>query len=133
DYEAVIIIYQKEEEPRNPPIVTITNPPYSPYTTSSSVFGLVSTVLNVDSKSQIHMYLNGVNYTTFSYNLTSKGLNASLNLKEGVNTVTVTATNDVGSDSKTVEIIYTKPQSLQPPVVTFINPGVNPYFSEVSS
>ena len=133
DYEAVIIVYQKEEEPRNPPIVTITNPPYSPYTTNSSIFGLVSTVLNVDTKANIQVYLNGVNLTTFSYDLTSKGLNASLNLKEGVNTVTVTASNEVGSDSKTVQIIYKKPETLQPPVVTFINPGVDPYYTSEST
>lgn len=133
DYKSVIIIYQKVDEPRNPPIVTITNPPYTPFTTNSAIFGLVSTVLNVDSKANIHVYLNGVNLTAFSYDLTSKGLNASLNLKEGANTVTVTASNDVGSDSKTVEIIYNKPETLQPPVVTFINPGVDPYYTSEAS
>ncbi len=133
DYEAVIIIYQKEEEPRNPPIVTITNPPYTPYTANSPVFGLVSTVLNVDAKANIQVYLNGVNLGAFSYDLTSKVLNASLNLKEGVNTVTVTASNEVGSDSKTVQIIYKKPETLQPPVVTFINPGVDPYYTSEAS
>lgn len=133
DYEAVIIIYQKEAEPRNPPIVTITNPPYSPYTTTSSVFGLVSTVLNVDTKSQIQVYLNGMNLSVFSYDNSSKAVNASLNLIEGTNTVTVTASNGVGSDSKTVQIIYKKPEAIQPPIVTFVNPGVDPYYTSEAS
>ncbi len=133
DYEAVIIIYQKEEEPRNPPIVTITNPPYSPYTTTSSVFGMVSTVLNVDSKSQIQVYLNGMNLGVFSYDNATKAVNASLNLIEGTNTVTVTGSNDVGSDSKTVQIIYKKPEAIQPPIVTFVNPGVDPYYTSEAS
>lgn len=133
DYESVIIIYKEEEAPRNPPIVTITNPPYTPYYTSSNIFGLVSTVLNVDSKSQIRVYLNGVNLHAFSYDNGSKVVNASLNLIEGTNTVTVTGTNEVGSDSKTVEIIYRKPQSQQPPIVDFVNPGVDPYYTSVST
>ncbi|MFT5820732.1 MAG: hypothetical protein ACI8ZM_001979 [Crocinitomix sp.] len=133
DYESVIIIYQKEEEPKNPPIVTITNPPYTPYYTSSNIFGLVSTVLNVDRKSQIRVYLNGVNLNAFSYDGTAKVVNASLNLNEGTNTVTVTATNDVGSDSKTVEIIYRKPDAAQPPIVDFVNPGMNPHYTSISS
>lgn len=133
DYESVIIIYEKEEEPINPPIVTITNPPYTPYHTNSSVFGLVSTVLNVESKSQIHVYFNGINLNAFSYNLSSKVLNASLNLIEGTNTVTVTATNEAGSDSKTVQIIYKKPVTEQPPIVDFVYPGVDPYYSNVSA
>ena len=133
DYETVIIIYQQEEEPKNPPIVTITNPPHTPYHTSSEIFGLVSTVLNVDRKSQIRVYLNGVNLNAFSYNSTSKVVNASLNLNQGTNTVTVTATNEVGSDSKTVQIVYKKPETMQPPIVDFVNPGVNPHYTGSST
>ena len=129
DYESTIIIYEKEEEEKRPPIVTITNPSYSPYTTSNSTFGLAATVLEVDSKSQIRVYLNGVIHPVFSYSTTTKILNSTLNLMEGVNTVTVTATNEVGSDSKTVQIIYEKPIEKQPPVVTYIDPSIDPYMT----
>lgn len=132
DYESVIIVYEKEEEVIAPPIVTITNPPYSPYFTNSSVFGLVSTVLNVDTKAQIHVYLNGVNLTSFSYGLDTKVLSSSLNLIEGTNTVTVTATNAAGSDSKTVEINYKKPETIQPPIVSFVTPNKNPHFTTIA-
>ena len=133
DYESVIIVYVEEEEPLNPPIVTITNPPYTPYETNSNIFGLVSTVLNVDSKAQIDLYLNGVNLNSFAYNTGTKVLNASLNLNEGTNTVTVSATNAAGSDSKTVQIIYRKPITEQPPIVDFVNPGVDPYYTNVGT
>jgi len=133
DYESVIIIYKEEKDPLNPPIVTITNPPYTPYTTNSNVFGLVSTVLNVDSKAQIDLYLNGVNLNSFAYNVGTKVLNASLNLNEGTNTVTVSATNDAGSDSKTVQIIYRRPVTEQPPIVSFVNPGVDPYYTTMAN
>ncbi len=127
DYESTIIIYKKDEPRPEPPIVTITNPPYSPYTTANGIFNLAATVLNVDSKSQIKVYFNGVNLTNFSYSTTTKNLGATLNLSEGTNTVTVTGTNAVGSDSKTVKIIYNRPEQIQPPIVDFIFPSVDPY------
>jgi hypothetical protein len=133
DYESTIIIYKKEVPPIEPPIVTITNPPYSPYTTNNSAFNFASTVLNVDNKSQIKVYFNGQYLSNFNYNLTSKALNASLNLQEGTNTITVTASNQAGSDSKTATIIYEKPQVKQPPIVDFVAPSVDPYTTTQSA
>jgi hypothetical protein len=86
-------------------------------------------VLNVDSKAQIKVYFNGAYVSNFNYNVTSKALNTTLNLQEGTNTITVTATNTAGSDSKTANIIYEKPQVKQPPVVNFIVPSSNPHTS----
>lgn len=127
DYESTIIVYKKEEPTIEPPIVTITNPPYSPYTTNNNTFNFASTVLNVDSKSQIKVYFNGSYLPNFTYNTSSKALYATLNLQQGTNTVTVTATNAAGSDSKTAKIIYERPQTVQPPVVNFIVPSVDPH------
>ncbi len=127
DYESTIIIYEKEVPQIQPPIVTITNPPNSPHTTSSSTFNFASTVLNVDSKNQIKVYFNGAYMSNFTYSTTSKNLYATLNLQEGTNTITVTATNPAGSDSKTATLIYRKPQVQQPPVVDFITPPVDPF------
>ena len=129
DYESTIIIYKRPIPLPQPPIVTITNPSYSPYTTNNNTFNLASTVLNVDSKSQIKVYFNGVNLPNFSYSTSTKVLNANLSLLEGTNTVTVTATNNDGSDSKTVQIIYNKPAEILPPVVSYIYPSVDPYLT----
>ena len=127
DYESTIIIYEQEIPVIQPPIVTITNPPYSPYTTNSNVFNFGSTVLNVDSKSQIKVYFNGAYMSNFTYSTSTKKLNATLNLLEGTNNITVTATNAAGSDSKSATIIYKRPAVVQPPVVDFIFPSVDPY------
>ena len=127
DYESTIIIYKPEEPVIEPPIVTITNPSYSPYTTQNSSFAFAATVLNVDSKSQIKVYFNGQYLPNFTYSTSSKNLYATLNLQEGTNTVTVTATNAAGSDSKTAKIIFEKPIERQPPIVNFVNPAVDPY------
>ncbi|MEX1002135.1 MAG: hypothetical protein WDZ35_08470 [Crocinitomicaceae bacterium] len=133
DYESTIIIYKRDEPVIEPPIVTITNPSYSPYTTSNSTFNFSGTVLNVDSKAQIKLYFNGAYQSNFTYNVTTKALYATLQLQEGTNTVMVTATNEAGSDSKTVKIIYDKPREIQPPVVDFIFPGNDPHHSILAS
>ncbi|UKN00165.1 hypothetical protein K6119_10510 [Paracrocinitomix mangrovi] len=133
DYESTIIIYKKEQPTLDPPIVTITNPPYSPYTTANNLFSFASTVLNVDSKAQIKVYFNGNYLPDFTYNTSTKALYATLHLVEGTNSITVTATNAAGSDSKTAKIIYDKPEQIQPPVVNIINPSNNPHSTNVNS
>jgi hypothetical protein len=127
DYESTIIIYEKEIPVIQPPIVTITSPSYSPYSTTTNVFNFSSTVLNVDSKSQIKVYFNGAYMSNFTYNTSTKNLYATLNLLEGTNNITVTATNAAGSDSKSATIIYRRPAAIQPPIVNFIFPSIDPF------
>jgi hypothetical protein len=120
-----IIIYNRIAP--KPPIVTITNPGTNPYETSSSVFNLNATVLNVTQKSQVKVTLNGTNLPNFTYNAASNGVTEALNLVAGANVVTVTGTNTDGTDSKQTTIIYKPAVTVQPPVVQFTNPNVDPY------
>ncbi|MNJ83924.1 hypothetical protein D3C87_13550 [compost metagenome] len=116
-----------------PPIVTITNPGTNPLETSSSVFNLNATVLNVTQKSQIKVILNGTNLPNFNYNAGTNGVTETLNLVTGANVVTVTGTNADGSDSKQTTIIYKPAAIVQPPVVQFTNPNVDPYSTSSAS
>lgn len=120
-----IIIYNRIAP--KPPIVTITNPGTNPYETSSNVFNLNATVLNVTQKSQVKVTLNGTNLLNFTYNAASNGVTEPLNLVAGANVVTVTGTNADGTDSKQTTIIYKPAATVQPPVVQFTNPNVDPY------
>nr|WP_294858951.1 Ig-like domain-containing protein [uncultured Fluviicola sp.] len=120
-----IIIYNRIAP--KPPIVTITNPGTNPYETSSSVFNLNATVLNVTQKSQVKVTLNGTSLPNFTYNAVSNGVTEALNLVVGANVVTVTGTNTDGTDSKQTTIIYKQAVTVQPPVVQFTNPNVDPY------
>ncbi len=124
---STIIIYNRAAP--KPPIVTITNPANSPYNTSSPVFNLSATVLNVTQANQITVKLNNQNIA-FGYNNVNSNVTANLNLAVGTNVVVVTGTNADGTDSKQVTIIYRQAQQLQPPVVTFTNPNANPYNSQ---
>lgn len=120
-----IIIYNRVAP--KPPIVTITNPGTNPYETSSAVFNLNATVLNVTQKSQIKVTLNGVNLPNFTYNAASNGVTEALTLVVGANVVSVTGTNADGTDSKQTTIIYKRVETVQPPVVQFTSPNVDPY------
>lgn len=136
--QATTIIIYERQAPR-PPIVTITNPSYSPFTTENGVFAMTSTVLNVTSANQIQVTLNGQNITNFTYTNSTNGVNAFLNLVEGSNIITVRGTNNDGTDMKETVIVYRKPVVQQPPVVTFTAPSVetstteNPTYNVVAS
>lgn len=120
-----IIIYNRVAP--KPPVVTITNPGTNPYETNNAQFNFSATVLNVTQKSQIKVTLNGQNLTNFNYTAANNGVTATLALVQGANVVTVTGTNSDGTDAKQTTIVYKPVQTIQPPVVTFTNPNVNPY------
>jgi hypothetical protein len=127
DVESTIVIYNRDSG--TPPIVAITNPNSSSVSVISPVFTLTSTVLNVQNATQVSVVFNGQTITNFQYNALTNGVNSTLNLVNGDNTVTVKGVNSFGSDSKTVKIIYTKPTVLAPPVVTFVVPNSTPHTS----
>ena len=124
DMDQTVINYIRETP--TPPVVTYSNPSSNPTTVQNPVYNLVGTVLNVTGKDKITMTLNG-NPVTFTYNTSTRGINATLNLITGSNIVTTTGTNQYGSDSETATIIYQPQQTIQPPVVYFVNPNINPY------
>lgn len=125
DSKQTIIIYKKPVVAL-PPVVTFTMPSSSPTTVSNPSYAVTASVLNVDNTSGINVNVNGINFTGFNFNSATKTVSFNLNLIEGVNVVVITGTNAVGVDSKTTTIIYQKPQTVIPPVVTFIDPIVNP-------
>jgi hypothetical protein len=120
--DQTVIIYN----PVAPPIVTITNPSTYASTVSNNSYGLLATVLNVENKQNISLLVNGLDVSNFTYNVNNKQLAATLNLVPGKNIISVTGTNSVGSDSKTVEIVYNYTVTGPPPVVNILSPNTNP-------
>ncbi|MFN5415525.1 MAG: hypothetical protein ACK5B9_00605 [Flavobacteriia bacterium] len=123
--QATTIIILERVAPK-PPVVTITNPATSPFTTENNLFALNATVLNVTVQSQVKVTLNGQNITNFIFTPGNNNVSTTLNLIEGTNTAVVTGTNDDGTDSKQVIIIYRKPVNMLPPLVTFTAPATTP-------
>ncbi|MFN3916434.1 MAG: hypothetical protein ACK4K0_01720 [Flavobacteriales bacterium] len=111
-----------------PPVVTITNPTYSPHTTNINMFNVTATVLNVAGKNNIEFRVNGAVTTNFAYNTNTKVVGGLINLNEGLNTIEIRGTNNVGTDIKNTQIVYQKPVvALPPPVVTITVPGQEPF------
>ena len=121
-----IIILQNQVQIVNPPIVTITNPAYCPFTTENPQFVLTSTILNVDNASNIEYKLNGVTNSKFSFNTHTKVFSSGMTLHNGNNRVQITATNSAGSVTKTCTINYAAHVML-PPVVDITYPAVDPF------
>jgi len=125
DSKTTTIIFERPQVAQ-PPVVTITNPSINPFTVSSANYNLTSTILNVTTQNQIVVKFNGQPLTNFTFNPATHSIAVPLNLILGSNTLSVTGTNAVGSDSKSTVIIYQQAQQVIPPVVTFIDPSSSP-------
>ena len=102
------------------PVVTVINPATSGITVSNSAYSLNATVLNVNGNQAVTVKQNNVAITNFSFNSATGSLQKNVTLSPGTNTFVITATNDCGTDSKTVTINY---QNCIPPVITLVNPS----------
>lgn len=125
DSKQTTIIYTPQQTVQ-PPVVTFTAPNTDPFTIDQPNYTVVATVTNVASQSGINVNVNGVNVTNFSFNASNGQVTLPLTLIEGANVITITGTNTAGTDSEPQTIIYRKPAPVQPPVVSFIDPSVNP-------
>jgi hypothetical protein len=111
------------------PVVTITSPNINPYNTNTSNANVTATVLNVASQANITVTMNNAPVNNFSYDVNTKVLSLFTNLNNGSNTVTITATNNMGSDTKSTTLVYNNTSIVQKPSVTITSPTVNPYTS----
>lgn len=125
DLASTTILYRKPlQDP--PPVVNVIEPNTSPYTTENDSETITATVDNVTVKNQIDVNINGVNTSNFTFNSNNGIVQLNANLILGANTVTITGTNAVGADSKSTTILYRKAEEKHPPVVSFLDPGMNP-------
>ena len=125
DYASTTIIYSKPDVPK-PPIVDITSPNPNPHTVYTNTSSITASVLNVNSKNDITLKINGINTSNFSYSTSSKQLFVTASLNQGANVFDITAVNQDGSDHASTTIIYIKEDPQLPPQVTFTNPAVSP-------
>ncbi|MBC7863833.1 MAG: hypothetical protein IAF38_12735 [Bacteroidia bacterium] len=120
DVKSTSVNYYIATPAGNPPVVTFTNPASSPYTSAVASMTVKAVVTNVNSKSDIQLYVNNTLDNNFSFNTSNNQLTYALAMNGPVNVITVVATNAFGSDAKNVTINYTQPVSL--PTVTITNP-----------
>lgn len=125
DMKQTTILYRKPLlDP--PPVVNFIQPTSNPFTSYDEKETVMATVDNVTQKSQINVNINGSNTSNFNFSSSNGVVQLDADLILGANTVTITGTNAVGSDSKSTTILYRKPKEEHPPVVTYLDPNVNP-------
>jgi len=125
DTKQTVVIYKKPIL-ELPPVVTFINPGMSPITVEEETYAVKAIISNISSKQQSSVLLNGSPVSNYSFTGSNGMTSFDITLQEGANTVTVTGTNNAGSDSKTITILYKAPQRVYPPVVAFLNPMINP-------
>ena len=105
----------------NAPIVTILSPTQNSKV-STSALRLKTKIENIQSKNNIKIQLNGNDITSFTFTNGANGSktsDAALTLINGVNVITVSATNNCGTDVETITVDY---ENCIAPVVTITSP-----------
>lgn len=126
DSKQVTIIYTPVVNVPKPPVVNITNPSGSSASVSVAQYPFIGNVLNVSTRSQVSMLVNGSLYNGFNFNASTGLVTADLTLVSGANTIKLTGTNSDGTDSKQTTIVYTPVVTVIAPVVYFTTPGSSP-------
>jgi hypothetical protein len=123
DTKSVVLVY--EQPVLNPPVITFINPNQNPLNTQLSAINITASILYVNSSNNITFTVNGMPMSNFSFSGTNFYANG-LNLREGANTLTITATNNDGQDTKSTVVIYAEPIKPMPEVQITL-PNQNPY------
>ena len=88
-----------------PPVISVTSPAINT-TLNNGALRLRATVSNVSTRNNIKVIFNGIEQNTFSYNNQTSQLELNTPLLPFLNTLTITATNDCGSDVETFTYTY---------------------------
>jgi hypothetical protein len=118
--------------PAVPPVITILSPASSPYNTYDQSLDMRARITGIKSKEGISVTINGINTTAFTFELSTQLLNLPVSLREGNNTVTVSARNEAGQDSET-QVMVKETRPCPPPVLNLIEPAKNEILTDKSS
>ncbi len=105
----------------NPTVVYVT-PSRSTVSSTSMTYTVSAEVKDVRSKESIVFKHNGVSTLNFTYNVSTKMLEAPVVLTQGENTFEIVATNSCGNTTKSVSLNFSPCLA---PVVAWINPTNN--------
>ena len=126
DSKTCFINYLPAKQTEPLPVVSFINPPQSEFVSPEQAYTVKAQVLNVTGQNNISVNFNGL-ATPFFYDATNKQISFTTTLSIGSNTVSVTANNLSGNDSKTSTVIYRTTRSTTstglPPVVGLLLPS----------
>jgi hypothetical protein len=124
------IIY-KPQISAQPPVITVSNPSKTPYTSPSAFINLQATITNVVDRNDVTLTIGGKINNSFSYK--NGALSIQFDLPNGATAVVITAVNGDGNDTESVVINYNPQPTVQKPVVNIVQPGKSPYTSNTSA
>ncbi|MEZ5041952.1 MAG: hypothetical protein R2828_18795 [Saprospiraceae bacterium] len=105
------------------PTVRITRPAYSPYNTENPGFQLEATINGVTQTANVTVSLNGNPLSNPTFNPSTGLLSTNLNLREGNNTVRISAQNEWGQGQDEAIIVYQAPRQTRRPEVNITSPS----------
>jgi hypothetical protein len=113
DVETVTVVYETCRVPE----IRLSQPAYNNVTVESAQFTIRASVLN--NANTVSMTVNGSASNNFFYNASNGSFESSLNLREGANTIQITAVNACGTDTEIITVNYS---NCIDPVVIIANP-----------
>jgi hypothetical protein len=106
-----------------PPTIVIQNPTQNQsLTATSNAIRLKSIVNSVATKQNIKVIVNGIEQSNFTFNATTGAVEFGLSPINGNNSITITATNNCGSDVETIQFNFINCTGLTPNV-TILSTG----------
>jgi large repetitive protein len=103
------------------PVVNILSPAANPFRTNEKAVELRASVLNVASKDNITVQVNGSGTRDFNFSSSTKILTAIVSLRNGENQLIIRAQNEKGSDSKE-QLLLKENRPCPQPVIRLIDP-----------
>lgn len=124
DSKSANVNYIPHQDIKLPPLITFTQPSSSGTVTYNNAFDFKAVIQNITSPAQLSVSLNGRPVSGF--NLSAGNFDFNALLQNGPNMLTITASNNDGSDTKTATVMKSARTILQPPVITITQPVGNP-------
>ncbi len=123
--KTIAITYTPKPIECNEPVITFTNPTTNPYTSSKAKgVAVAARVTEVSNANQIVCTVNG-NTVQHSFSAATNTVSFVTPLLEGNNPVVITATNNCGSTTEELTLVFDKPTPR--PEVEITTPAQDPY------
>lgn len=134
DSQQTIIVYSRPQQ-LPPPVVQFILPTTSTIQVNTESTQVTANVFNVSDKQNITVTVNGqaLPQSGFTFNANSSTVSFTTPLLVGANTIRISAYNSVGTDANNITVIYQRVVAQMPPVVTFVDPVVNPFNTILAS
>ncbi|MFN8116871.1 MAG: hypothetical protein U0W65_12215 [Bacteroidia bacterium] len=130
DSKTINVEYTPHADIKLPPVITFVSPATSVSSSQDVNYIFKATISNMPNTNGLDVKFNGnqiSNYTYDGFNLSYTG-----NLNTGANVLSISATNNDGSDAKSVTVNHRPKVLATPPVVNIINPKDTPVVTNAS-